>query len=164
MTKFGVLVVAVSLLILTGAGLLIFQSHSNYTAPVPVVINPNPTPTPEPIPTPEPTPTPTKTSNGYVSGHVTIGPFCPVEREGEPCNGPADAYTSREAIAYASDSVTVKARTHLSATGDYTLTLPAGQYLIQISPAGIGPGEKKLAIVKASETATVNFDIDTGIR
>src|SRR3989344_291615 len=91
----------------------------------------------------------TPLSPGYISGHVTIGPFCPVEREGEPCDAPPEAYTSREAIAYGSDAVTVKARTHLSAEGNYTLTLPPGKYFVQITPAGIGPGEKKPVTVRS---------------
>ena len=40
----------------------------------------------------------------------------------------------------------------------------AGKYFVQISPAGIGAGEKKPAIVKSFETTVVDFDIDTGIR
>jgi hypothetical protein len=107
---------------------------------------------------------PAKVSSGLVTGHITLGPNCPVEQADKPCPPSPEAYTSREAIAYATDQVTVKARVHLTADGNYTLTLPPGQYYIQISPAGIGPGEKKSVTVKANQTATVNFDIDTGIR
>jgi hypothetical protein len=103
-------------------------------------------------------------ASGSIFGHVTIGPNCPVEQEGKPCPTPPETYTSREAIVYGSDSVTVKDRIHLSTEGSYMFTLPAGQYYVQISPAGIGEGEKKPAVVKADQTTEVNFDIDTGIR
>jgi len=35
---------------------------------------------------------------------------------------------------------------------------------VQVSPAGIGDGEKKLVIIKQMQVSVVNFDIDTGIR
>ncbi|MEO5635096.1 MAG: hypothetical protein ABIS26_00035 [Candidatus Paceibacterota bacterium] len=101
---------------------------------------------------------------GYLSGHVTIGPFCPVEQVGKPCPPPEGAYTSREAIVYESDGKTEKERMHLDTNGNYKFTLGPGTYYVQIAPAGIGPGEKKAATVKSFETTVVNFDIDTGIR
>jgi hypothetical protein len=123
--------------------------------------SPNPTPASDPAPAPTPA---SRIDSGSVGGHVTIGPFCPVERLNQPCNPPADAYTSREAIVYAVNGVTIEARTHLDGNGNYKMALSPGKYLIQIAPAGIGPGEKKSFTIKSSVTTTVNFDIDTGIR
>ncbi len=40
----------------------------------------------------------------------------------------------------------------------------SGELFVQIEPAGIGPGEEKLVMVKSFEATTVNFDIDTSIR
>ncbi|KKQ35409.1 MAG: hypothetical protein US50_C0015G0001, partial [Candidatus Nomurabacteria bacterium GW2011_GWB1_37_5] len=104
------------------------------------------------------------TTAGYVSGHVTIGPFCPVEREGEPCDTPPEAYTSREVIIYENNGSTEKERVNLDQNGNYKITLGPGNYFAQIEPAGIGPGEKKPFTVTSFETTTVDFDIDTGIR
>ena len=101
---------------------------------------------------------------GYVSGHVTIGPICPVEREGEQCVIPPETYTSREVLIYSANQTTVLERGKLDALGNYKMALQPGSYYVQISPAGIGPGEKKAVTVKSFETAVVNFDIDTGIR
>lgn len=110
-------------------------------------------------------PIPVPMSFGYVAGQITIGPNCPgPEREGYPCSAPAEAYTSREALAYESDGKTIKQRTHLDTEGNYRMPLPPGNYFLQISPAGIGPGEKKPALIKSNQTTVVNFDIDTGIR
>jgi hypothetical protein len=102
--------------------------------------------------------------SGYLTGHITIGPFCPVERVDDPCKTPESAYTSREALVYASNSTTVINRVHLDKNGNYNFALTPGKYFVQIDPAGIGKGEKKPATIKASETTVINFDIDTGIR
>src|SRR3989344_1711933 len=93
---------------------------------------------------------------GYVGGHVTIGPNCPVERVDEPCKTPPEAYTSREAVVYEKNGSTVKERVHLDKEGNYKIALAPGNYFIQIAPAGIGPGEKKSITVKSFETSTVN--------
>lgn len=101
---------------------------------------------------------------GYISGNVHIGPFCPVEREDEPCKVPPEAYSSREVVVYLSDKVTVAEKGKLDSNGNYKIAIGPGNYFVQIVPAGIGPGEKKPATVKSFETTIVNFDIDTGIR
>ncbi len=102
--------------------------------------------------------------SGTVTGMVTIGPICPVESVDHPCVVPAETYTSRSVVVYAADKVTELEQHALDATGHYTLTLKPGTYGLQIRPAGIGAGEIKPVTVTAKSTATVNFDIDTGIR
>ncbi len=139
---------------------LLFNSQPKFlgdTIPITGVQNPNSPPDEEVEDT-------KNAESGFISGHVTIGPFCPVEREGEPCKVPPEAYTSREAIVYAGNETTVKERVRLDTQGNYKVTLAPGNYFIQIEPAGIGPGEKKKATVKSKQTTVVDFDIDTGIR
>ena len=101
---------------------------------------------------------------GYIAGHVDIGPFCPVEREGEPCKVPPEAYTSREVVVYGADGNTIVEKDKLDVDGNYKITIGPGTYFVQITPAGIGPGEKKKVMVTSWNTSTVDFDIDTGIR
>ena len=104
------------------------------------------------------------TAKGTVQGKVTIGPICPVERLDEPCVIPPETYTSRNVIVYGpTDSVKIS-ETPLRSNGTYTLSLAPGNYWLQIAPAGIGPGEKKLITIKANETTALDFDIDSGIR
>jgi hypothetical protein len=103
-------------------------------------------------------------ADGYVEGHITIGPFCPVERPGVPCPVPPEAYTSRSVVIFASDGYTEVKRFALDTNGNYKIVLAPGEYYAQIQPAGIGPGEKKFFSVVSSETITVDFNIDTGIR
>ncbi len=101
---------------------------------------------------------------GYVTGHITIGPFCPVEIEGHPCATPREAYSSRKVVVYGSDQVTEIKRVSIDTEGNYKVTIAPGTYWLQVIPAGIGPDEKKQVKVVASQTSTVDFDIDTGIR
>jgi len=101
---------------------------------------------------------------GHISGHITIGPFCPVEREGVPCKIPSEAYTTRSIIVYEADGVTIKEKVKIDIDGIYLATLNPGVYFLQVQPAGIGPGEKKKVIVTSNKTSVINFDIDTGIR
>ena len=106
-------------------------------------------------------------AGGYVAGQVSIGPFCPVEQEGVPCEVPAEAYTSREVVIYKSDGdidYIETERVPLDKKGNYRIALGPGNYLAQIQPAGIGAGEKKPFTIVSFETTTVDFDIDTGIR
>jgi len=103
-------------------------------------------------------------ASGYVSGHIDIGPFCPVEIEGQTCEVPPEAYTSREVIIYESDQTTINVKGSIDVEGNYRIPLGPGEYFVQINPAGIGEGEKKQVTIKSSETTIVNFNIDTGIR
>ncbi len=101
---------------------------------------------------------------GYIAGTVTLGPNCPVEIEGQPCEPSPEAFTSREVVVYANNQSTEIERLHLEADGTFRLAVGPGNYFVQISPAGIGEGEMKPVTVTSFETTEVNFDIDTGIR
>ena len=105
-----------------------------------------------------------KTAEGYISGHVTIGPFCPVEQEGNRCIVPVEVYTSRNVVVYEVNGLTIKEKIKLDGKGNYKIAISPGTYWVQIQPAGIGPGEKKNAVVTSFKTTTIDFDIDTGIR
>jgi hypothetical protein len=184
------IIVIICILLLAGAGLYFGTNKGVSPMPSPTP-SPIPSPNPKPNPTPEPVactqeamqcpdgsyvsrtgsncefakcPTTPVSADGYIAGHVTIGPFCPVEQEGHPCPVPPYAYTSREAVVYGLDGVTVKTKKHLDTEGNYKIALAPGTYFVQIDPAGIGAGEKKKVSVVSLKTSTVNFDIDTGIR
>ncbi len=112
-----------------------------------------------------PNPKSADTKTGTLTGKVTIGPICPVERVGVPCPVPPEAYASREIGAYQSD--TLIAQTHADPTGSYVMTLPAGTYKIQTLKTGMGQMSKDLPAtieIRANQTTTLNIDIDTGIR
>jgi hypothetical protein len=103
---------------------------------------------------------------GVISGKVTIGPICPVEKIGEPCPVPASAYTSRQVIAYDQTGKNVVQKTYFNPNGTFAFALPAGTYVIDIFKTGIerSPDLPITVTVKAGETVRVDFSIDTGIR
>ncbi len=145
MTKQGIIISVLLLLILAGAGFYFSKS------PETEIKNTD-------------TDSTGRIAAGYVSGHVDIGPICPVEREGMPCKIPPEVYSSRQVIIYESNGNSIKEKGKIDSEGNYKIALAPGKYFVQISPASIGPGEKKPATVKSFETTVVDFDIDTGIR
>ena len=123
------------------------------------------------------------TATGLIRGKVDVGPICPVERPGVPCPVPAEAYTSREVILYASDGIAVVKRMHFGPDGTYQFEVPAGVYILDIprqqadeqgqggteaSRPNVGLGGSKdlpkTLTIKSGETLEINFSIDTGIR
>jgi hypothetical protein len=103
---------------------------------------------------------------GAITGKVTIGPICPVERPGVPCPVPTEVYTSREIILYASNGITEIARRHFTSSGTYQFNVVAGTYVIDIPQQGVGGSgdvPKKIT-VGAGKTVQFDFSIDTGIR
>jgi hypothetical protein len=104
------------------------------------------------------------TPPGFLAGQVIMGPFCPVERPGVPCPVPADAYSSRRVMVYQTDGKTLAAQKNLETDGHYSVQLAPSDYLVTISPAGIGQLPFKNATVKSNQTTKLDFDIDTGIR
>lgn len=103
-------------------------------------------------------------NKGSVSGHIDIGPICPVERKDTPCLIPPETYSSREVIIYKKNGKTIAKKVKIDNNGDYKTDLIPGNYFVQVKPAGIGEGEKKEVIIKSYENSVINFDIDTGIR
>ncbi len=108
--------------------------------------------------------TTSKVEIGYVAGNVTVGPICPVERVDHPCVPSPETYTSKEAVVYGSDGITVKNRTRLDSKGNYKISLAPGNYYIEIVPGGMRQDNKKSITIRTNQTTVANFDIDTGIR
>lgn len=109
---------------------------------------------------------PKTTGMGILMGKVSIGPNCPVEREGMPCTPSPEAYTSREFIVFNSNQKEVT-RFHADASGSYSISLLPGTYTVVLAKTGIGFMSKDLpatVVIKAGQSATLNIDIDTGIR
>jgi|GEM_PF-1905378 len=103
---------------------------------------------------------------GILSGTVSVGPICPVERVDSPCPVPPDAYTSREVDIYDAAGKTLLASTHLSVTGTYQFSLAPGKYTVNIPATGVGGSQNvpHAVTIKANQTTVFNFAIDTGIR
>lgn len=103
---------------------------------------------------------------GTLTGKVSIGPNCPVEREGVACTPSSEAYASREFIVLDSNQKEVT-RFHADANGNYIVTISEGTYTVKSANTGMGYMSKDLPniiTIKAGQTTTLNIDIDTGIR
>jgi hypothetical protein len=106
---------------------------------------------------------------GTLAGQISVGPFCPVEVEGQPCPPPPGVYESIRVLVYAQrgngDRLVADARP--DDTGHFELQLPSGSYRVALQHSiGIpgGPDPVQEARVEAGATTALAFDIDTGIR
>jgi len=102
---------------------------------------------------------------GTLSGHVEIGPNCPVESLDFPCPPSQDQYDLTEIMVYKMDRTTIVERTNPDHSGNYTLTLPVGSYYATYHRLDniFQPPMTKITIT-SDTTTTQNFSIDTGIR
>lgn len=106
---------------------------------------------------------------GTLSGAVVLGPTCPVEQETTP---PTCAYPPGQ-LEYqpaGHQQLAIEMPFHLVITtvttdrdGHFTVTLPAGSYLIT---AHLGRGRLQSTLVRVitGQTTTVQITLDTGIR
>ena len=108
-------------------------------------------------------------SKGTLTGHVDIGPFCPVEQEGKPCPVPPEAYSSVKIKIYLNypSPNTLISTANVDSNGNYSLELNPGEYVVAVeSPYGLGETEYNDAPeeIRAGKINVLNFTIDTGIR
>jgi hypothetical protein len=111
-------------------------------------------------------PVPTQTSKtGTLAGHVDIGPNCPVEIAGKPCPPSPDSYAATQILIYKSDGKTLVSAPKLDLSGNYSVNLDPGNYLVDYQRTGSFYSHyPQPAKIKAGQTTTLNFTIDTGIR
>jgi hypothetical protein len=132
-----------------------------------------PTPIPPPatitrVPTTPPSPTVVPAQEtGRLTGHVSIGPLRPVERVGEPTlTPPPEVFTSRSINIFAADGATLVTSVKINPNGTYAVTLPPGNYVVNIARSGIDRARNlpKAVTIASGATVELDIDIDTGIR
>jgi len=102
----------------------------------------------------------------FLEGKVEIGPLCPVE----PCNltqdQAAQAYEARKIIICASDRSSIVEAVSLGHTGNYRISLPTGQYVVEIDHIGIDSSSDvpTTITIESGKTTRLDVRIDTGIR
>jgi hypothetical protein len=97
---------------------------------------------------------------GVVTGRVTAGPTCPVERIGHPCR-PRPVVADVQARA----AGRVVASTRSDAHGTYRLELAGGTYTVVVSTHNMFPRcEARTVTVTANRTTHAAISCDTGIR
>ena len=107
-------------------------------------------------------PTATPAGTGVISGHIDIGPLCPVE----PCTPqPTNPYDGMQVVLFTDDEVI--AEFDLNEKGMFSGEAPAGEYQLEVRPCEYMGCSATLPIrvtMRADVPVTVELDIDTGIR
>ena len=112
---------------------------------------------------------------GRLSGHVDISPVTPVERPGHKAKVPPEWYKHYSISITQRGPQSGQMRSHLlkmvkqvklSGTGDFSVELKPGAYVVSVTSDG---GNKAMppsqdVIVTSGKTAQVTFHIDSGIR
>ena len=101
-------------------------------------------------------------SEGVLMGSVTIGPLCPVEPRPKPVG---DVYASREVLLRQEKMEPI--RLPLRSDGTFQAVIPAGRYIVEVTDCEFLGCQNALPVlidIRDRETATLNIDIDTGIR
>lgn len=106
---------------------------------------------------------------GTLAGQISVGPFCPVEVEGQPCPPPPGTYESILVLVYArlAGGERIVAEVRPDDAGHFEIQLPSGSYRVALEHSiGIpgGPRAVQEARVEPGATTALAFDIDTGIR
>lgn len=102
---------------------------------------------------------------GRISGVLSIGPICPVEREGVPCPVPAEAYRARPIVVYDTNGNEVTRVTASTVDGTFMIEVSAGTYDIGVeSASAIERTPKQRVTIGSDQDISIRFDVDTGIR
>jgi len=103
---------------------------------------------------------------GFLAGSVSIGPICPVEREGVPCPVPPEAYAARMILVYLPGHKTLYGVASIRSDGTYEIALPVGEYVVDLQKNGIDRSADVPAnvVIQEGKITTLDINIDTGIR
>jgi hypothetical protein len=105
------------------------------------------------------------TVNGNLSGHISIGPLCPVEHSPPDPNCQPTPATFKAYALSVFDTQKIKRKTIIgdaTQNGAYSVELPPGTYEIRLE-TGSRPFSQTISIV-ANQTTTLDIFLDTGIR
>jgi hypothetical protein len=103
---------------------------------------------------------------GRLSGLVTIGPNCPVQRDDTPCPTPPSAYAARKILVMDEQGTKILFTVDIDAQGLYVIDLAPAKYRIDLKPSGIDRSNELPTVVEihANSVTTLNVNIDTGLR
>jgi len=103
---------------------------------------------------------------GRLSGIVTIGPICPVQRDDTPCPTPPSAYAARKILVMDEQATKILFTVDIDSQGLYVIDLAPAKYRIDLKPNGIDRATELPAVVEihANSVTTLNVNIDTGLR
>jgi len=109
-------------------------------------------------------PQPEQQAVGYLKGHISIGPLCPVEANpSDPnCEPTQQTYGAYPLSVYSVANNRLIAQVKGDENGNYEIMLPAGEYEIRSET-----GMQKVSVrttINPNGITQLNVDIDTGIR
>ena len=104
--------------------------------------------------------------HGRLAGIVKIGPFCPVEQQGNPCPTPPSAYSTRKVLVYDEQRTRVLFTVDIDSQGLYAIDLVPGRYVVDLRKNGLDRSADvpKVVDIHANTVTSVDISIDTGIR
>lgn len=104
--------------------------------------------------------------HGRLTGLVTIGPNCPVEKPGSPCPTPPGAYAERKVLVFDESGKTQRFVVDIDLHGVYLIDLVPGKYTIDLKKTGIDHSADVPVVVeiRAFQTTKLDINIDTGLR
>ena len=108
----------------------------------------------------------TTNTTGTLEATMTIGPICPVEREGEPCKPTPEMFAARKVYVYLPNHTTLVTTLTPNAEGTMRAILPVGDYWVNMTTQGIGgvTGLPATIHIAAGSSTSLTIDVDTGIR
>lgn len=103
---------------------------------------------------------------GTLQATMTIGPICPVEREGELCKPTPEMFAARTVYVYRPNRTILVATLTPDAEGKINTTLPVGDYWVDMPTRGIDrvSGLPATVHISAGSPTSLTVDVDTGIR
>ena len=106
-------------------------------------------------------------SQGFVEGHLSVGPLSPVELvDAPPPFIPPEIYEQYPLVILSGDGRTEINRFTAGADGNYHIALPVGSYILDA--AGRAPKRIRAIpqpfTIEPNRTVRVDMSIDTGIR
>src|SRR5437868_2333577 len=96
---------------------------------------------------------------GRLAGVVTIGPNCPVEREGQPCPTPPSAYTLRKVLVYDEQKTQLLHTVDIDTQGLYSINLPPAKYLVDLQHLGIDRSADVPKVVEIHANSVTSLNI-----
>lgn len=101
-------------------------------------------------------------ADSSLSGTVTAGPACPVERAGTPC---PDRPVGGATVELLGADGKVVLGTVTDATGSFRVRAPAGSYTVRATNTGGLPSQATESVTLApGRASTVSLVVDSGIR
>ena len=106
--------------------------------------------------------------NGVLKGKISIGPLCPVERipPDPKCQATPEMYAARKIFVYQTDKITLVTTITPDNRGQFSLSLPAGTYYLNMASQTIGniSGLPATVQIENNKTISLEINVDTGIR